>query len=500
MESNFSKHILAPFAQSISVHSLSPALNIAGTTYTYLQLSHRIAAIRQALRQHDASDKIAALAIHDDIDTYASIFALWMEGKAYVPLHPNQPLERNQGIIGQVGTRLILDSADTSPFDALNTSRFNSTDNSPLLTDWVPTDDNQLAYILFTSGSTGVPKGVTISRRNIAAFIDSFWQTGINIDHTDRCLQAFDLTFDVSVQSFLVALTRGACLYTVPYGMVKYLYVAQLIQDQHITFGAMAPSMLTYLRPYFDELDATSLRACILTAEACPTDLMEDWFHCATNTDIYDFYGPTEATIYCTYYKLSRQAVNLSENGIISIGRPLADIHALILSDDGNPVSGQEKGELCISGDQVTPGYWNNPDKNAEAFFEREDDGVVRRYYHTGDLCYRHPSGNIMYCGRIDQQAKIQGFRVELGEIEYHAREFYNRQHRVVAIAFQNASSLTEIALFVESPDQDSAPLLAYLRSKLPGYMVPTRVLYRVSFPLNASDKINRTQLKSEIQ
>ena len=500
MSSTFVQHILTPLAQNLVSRPQSAALYIGDTTYTYQQLAQRIAAVRQALRQYHTTDTIAALAIHDNIDTYASILALWMEGKAYVPLHPNQPLERNQGIIGQVGTQLILDSADTSPFDALNTSVLNPTVDAPLPTDWVPVDDDHLAYILFTSGSTGVPKGVTISRRNIAAFIQSFWQTGINIDHTDRCLQAFDLTFDVSVQSFLVAFTRGACLYTVPYGTVKYLYVAQLIQEHHITFGAMAPSMLTYLRPYFDELDATSLRACILTAEACPTDLMEDWFRCAPNTDIYDFYGPTEATIYCTYYQLSRHSANLSENGIISIGRPLADIHALILADDGTPVSGQEKGELCISGDQVTPGYWKNADKNAEAFFEREEEGTVRRYYHTGDLCYRHPSGNIMYCGRIDQQAKIQGFRVELGEIEYHAREFSNRQHRAVAIAFQNASSLTEIALFVESPEEDPASLLAYLRSKLPGYMVPTRILYRPAFPLNASDKIDRTQLKSEIQ
>ena len=262
----------------------------------------------------------------------------------------------------------------------------------------------------------------------------------------------------------------------------------------------MAPSMLVYLRPYFDELDATSLRACILTAEACPTDLMEEWYRCAKNTDIYDFYGPTEATIYCTYYKLSRNAKNLSENGIISIGRPLATIHAIILAEDGTVIIGQNKGELCVSGDQVTSGYWNNPAKNAEAFFTKEVDGTVRRYYHTGDLCYRHPSGNIMYCGRIDQQAKIQGFRVELGEVEYHAREFYHRQHRAVAIAFQNSTSLTEIALFVEHSSEDPALLLAYLRSKMPSYMVPTRVIYRTAFPINASDKIDRTQLKLEIK
>ena len=509
MESNFSSQILVPLLKSIRQYASHTAFNIGGKEYTYLQLGERISSARHLLRQYRDVEQIAALAIHDDIDTYASIFALWMEGMAYVPLHPNQPIGRNTNIINQVGTSLILDSAAQSPFltchfphDTVIVSSAaggSVTDGSELLEEWVEVTDDQLAYILFTSGSTGTPKGVTISRCNVAAFMDSFWKTGIQIDHTDRCLQAFDLTFDVSVQSYLVALTRGASLFTVPYGTVKYLYVAQLIQEQGITFGAMAPSMLTYLRPYFQELDATSLRACILTAEACPIDLMEDWFKCAVNTDIYDFYGPTEATIYCTYYKLSRNQENLSTNGIISIGRPLANIHAIIVAEDGSIINDGSKGELCISGDQVTPGYWNNREKNAEAFFEMEVEGVRRRYYHTGDLCYRHSSGNIMYCGRIDQQAKIQGFRVELGEIEYHAREFSGRAFRAVAIPFLNASSLTEIALFVECPATDPAPLLAYLRSKLPGYMVPTQVFYREAFPLNASDKIDRHRLKSEI-
>ena len=499
MENKFPNFILTPFTQSINRYEKCAALNIAGEEYSYRQLGERVSSIRSEIRRLCPKDRIAGLAVHDDIDTYASIFALWMEGMAYVPLHPNQPLERNKGIVKQVGTKMVLDSSDQSPFDALNTKILSWEDSNLFLDDWAPVDDNELAYILFTSGSTGVPKGVTINRLNIATFLDSFWKTGIQIDHTDRCLQAFDLTFDVSVQSYLIALTRGACLYTVPYRRVKYLYVAQLIQQQRITFSTMAPSMLTYLHPYFDELDASSLRVCILTAEACPTDLMEDWFQCAKNTDIYDFYGPTEATIYCTYYKLSRKGYNLSENGIISIGHPLANIHAIILDEKNEIITDDTKGELCVSGNQVTQGYWNNPAKNQEAFFEIEVEGEIRRYYHTGDLCYRHPSGNIMYCGRIDQQAKIQGFRVELGEIEYHAREYYNRQHRVLAIAFQNTAMLTEIALFVESMEEDSASLLAYLRSKLPGYMVPTRIIYRKTFPLNSSDKIDRKQLKSEL-
>lgn len=497
-DKKFEDYILKPFRLSIAECEDKNAFFIGGAYYAYRLFAQRISAIREEIRVLQSSEQIFALAIHDDLDTYASIFALWMEGKAYVPLHPNQPLERNLNIIEQVGLSNVIDSADISVFDeqpknVMHTSKYKYT--TDYLDNWTEIGDDKLAYILFTSGSTGVPKGVQITRGNVAAFMDSFWKTGVTITEEDRCLQVFDLTFDVSVQSYLVALTRGACVYTVPYGQVKYLYAASLIQEQKITFGAMAPSMLTYLRPYFDEFDANSMRTTILTAEACPVDLMEDWYKCAKNTEIYDFYGPTEATIYCTYYKLNRGSNNLSLNGIISIGKPLANVQAIIIREDGTLVEGQEKGELCIAGDQVTPGYWNNSEKNESSFFVRY--GV--RYYHTGDLCYWEETGDIMYSGRIDQQAKIQGFRVELGEIEHHAREFYNKEHRVVAIAFDNAQKLTEIALFVESAEQDTQALLAHLRSKMPHYMIPSRIIFEPNFPLNKSEKIDRNTLKSRL-
>lgn len=494
----FFENILTPVRKTIRNHAEESAFYIDGTHYVYHQFAERISVIRKHICDLQSNEQIFALAIHDDLDTYASIFALWMEGKSYVPLHPNQPLERNLNIIDQVGLTNVLDSASASVFDSqslnvMHTNQYEYT--TDYLDNWVETNDDALAYILFTSGSTGVPKGVQITRGNIAAFMDSFWKTGITITEEDRCLQVFDLTFDVSVQSYLVALTRGACVYTVPYGQVKYLYAASLIQEHKITFGAMAPSMLTYLRPYFDEFDATSMRTTILTAEACPVDLMEDWYKCAKNTEIYDFYGPTEATIYCTYYKLTRGGNNLSLNGIISIGKPLANVQAIIIREDGSLVEGQEKGELCVAGDQVTPGYWNNQEKNESSFFVHNG----QRYYHTGDLCYWEETGDIMYSGRIDQQAKIQGFRVELGEIEHHARCFYQNNRRVLAIAFENAQSLTEIALFVESETEDSKPLVDYLRGKMPHYMIPTRILYEPTFPLNKSEKVDRNTLKQKL-
>lgn len=494
----FFDNILTPVRKTIRIHVEESAFYIDGTHYVYHQFAERISAIRTHISDLQSAEQIFALAIHDDLDTYASIFALWMEGKSYVPLHPNQPLERNLNIIDQVGLSNVLDSASASVFDgqSLNVMHTNQYEyTTDYLDNWVETNDDALAYILFTSGSTGVPKGVQITRGNVAAFMDSFWKTGITITEEDRCLQVFDLTFDVSVQSYLVALTRGACVYTVPYGQVKYLYVASLIQEHKITFGAMAPSMLIYLRPYFDEFDATSMHTTILTAEACPVDLMEDWYKCAKNTEIYDFYGPTEATIYCTYYKLTRGGNNLSLNGIISIGKPLANVQAIIIREDGSLVDRQEKGELCVAGEQVTPGYWNNQEKNESSFFVHNG----QRYYHTGDLCYWEETGDIMYSGRIDQQAKIQGFRVELGEIEHHARCFYQNNRRVLAIAFENAQSLTEIALFVESETEDSKPLVDYLRGKMPHYMIPTRILYEPTFPLNKSEKVDRNTLKQKL-
>lgn len=465
MRDLFQDWVLDPILRSIDVFASKDAFCISGTRYSYRQFGEAIEVKRNEYKERKES--ICALEIHDDLDTYASIVALWLEGKAYVPINPNHPEDRNRRIIDQI-------SGFECPFT------------------------DPLAYVLFTSGSTGLPKGVAISRKNVGAFMDSFWKTGVTVDENDRCLQCFDLTFDVSVQSFLAALTRGACVYTVPYGQVKYLQVASLIHESHITFGAMAPSMLVFLRPYFDELDASSLKTCILTAEACPADLIEEWQKCARNAEIYDFYGPTEATVYCTAYHCPRNAPVLSVNGVVSIGKPLSNVTAIILDDRGKIVDIQEgKGELCVAGDQVTQGYWNNPEKNASSFSIIEYDGQKLRFYHTGDLCYRDSTDDLMYLGRIDQQAKIQGFRVELSEIEFHVRTFYENAYRVVAIAFQNDKNITEIALFVECADRSSEALLEYLRSKMPSYMIPSRVLFVEDIPLNSNDKIDRNRLKS---
>jgi D-alanine--poly(phosphoribitol) ligase subunit 1 len=500
MNSLFSKEVLNPIMSNILDKPDLRAFCISEVFYSYRQFGEQISKIRSAIQESDTNQLVIGLVTNDDLETYASVIALWLEGKSYVPLHPNQPIDRCIDILNQIGTFLILDSSGEPRYSKdliIRTKGLSLKDDS--LAYGENSSDEDLAYVLFTSGSTGKPKGVMITRGNIGAFMDAFWKTGIQLSEDDRCLQCFDLTFDVSVQSFLVALIRGACVYTVPGNQPKYLYVSRLINDYRLTFGAMAPSMLRYLQPYFAEIDAESMRSCILTAEACPLSLAQAWSNCATNATIYDFYGPTEVTVYCTYYELKKSGENKSLNGIISIGKPLANLTAIIINEENEIVPEGTKGELCIAGGQVSPGYWKDPSRNNKAFFELEINKEKLRFYRTGDLCFRESDGNIMYIGRLDLQVKIQGFRVELGEIEFHSRKFLDDRN-AVALAFENENLLTEIALFIESPTFAPETLLTYLRSKLPVYMVPSRVFFLPEFPLSLNHKIDRLKLKELIK
>lgn len=494
----FKEQILEPIVKNLSDRPDNNAFCIKGKFYTYGDLRKKVINIRGLLKQRPINNHHIGLVTNNDLETYASIIALWMDGYCYVPLHIKQPIDRCNDIIEQVGIDTILDSSKHTRYNEnmVVDTKTNSSINSDLVyRDDI--DENDLAYILFTSGSTGKPKGVSLTRNNIGSFMDSFWATGIKLGAEDKCLQCFDLTFDVSVQCYLAALISGACAFTVPYGEGKYLAVAGLQEEYNLSFAVMAPSMLRYMMPFFDQLDMSSLKACILTAEACPRDLLESAYKYCPNVDLYDFYGPTETTIYCTFYKLSRNKKNKELNGIISIGKPLKHCIGLILDDKFNELPNGEKGELCIAGTQVTKGYWNNPEKNKTSFFYLDYKGERMRFYHTGDLCYKDSDDDIMYSGRMDNQVKIQGFRVELGEIEHHARVLLNKN--LVCLAIER-EGINHLYLVIEGSQFDTKPLVEYMRSKMPHYMVPEEIVFLDRFPLNNSDKVDRPSIKKMLQ
>lgn len=491
----FSKNILSKIIEAVTKYPDRNAFFINNQSYTYSEFWSAISKIRNGLKELKTESTIFGIVVNDDIETYASIFAIWFEGFAYVPLHPKQPLERNLEIVEQAGLKFILDSNLNSEYDnkiVLKSKAFDESDETFTFTEF---SEDSLAYILFTSGSTGKPKGVQISRENIAVFMDAFLDTGFKVDENDRCLQCFDLTFDVSVQSFLVPLTHGACVYTIPHDQIKYSYVYGLLDDHELTFGVFAPSMIRFLRPYFEEIDLPKLRYCILTAEASPVDLVLEWSKCIPNAAIFNFYGPTEATIYCTYYPVPLKSEIKQANGMLCIGKPFKGIKAVILDDKLEQVENYIKGEMYISGKQLTSGYWASPEKNEESFKMLTFDGVEERFYKTGDLCYQDDDNDIVYFGRLDYQVKIQGYRIELGEIEFNAREIINGKN-AVAFVYDGVAGNQEIAMCLEIKEFNQEAFLASLKSKLPSYMIPSKVYQLEEFPLNTSGKIDRNTIK----
>ncbi len=488
--------LIRKIAESIDSNQSKNAFLIGGEYYTYRFFAQIISNIRKLIQlKVDENEKVVGLIQNDDIQTYAAIIALWFEGKAYVPLNPVAPSERNNSIIDQANISTIIDSSNESKVNSSKIISSNNLENVPINIIPKKTLDNELAYILFTSGSTGIPKGVPITRANVASFSKAFFSMGFEIDESDRFLQMFDLTFDLSVMSYLIPLLIGASIYTIPVDQIKYGYIFKLIDEQKLTFALMVPSILHYLRPHFEEIRSLDLKYSLFCGEALPEDVTSEWAKCVPKAAILNVYGPTESTIFCTSYAFTPTKNNKSINGVLSIGKGMEGVETVIINDH-NEIQGQgESGELCLAGNQLTPNYWKNPEKNKEAFFILNNDPSNTRYYKTGDLCIQDQEGDIMYLGRIDYQIQIQGFRVELGEIEFHAKNFLNSLN-VVVVAFPDFVGNTELGMAIESVEFQIEPLRNYLVKKLPTYMIPKRFNFFESFPLNMNGKTDRNMIK----
>lgn len=476
---------------TFQTHSLQNFLCDDEEFYTYGDLLESISKIRGYIRSNIAEDQInVGLLAGTDINTYAAIFALWFEGKAYVPLLPTAPVDRNTTVIKEAKLSHVLSSREFDqalPASIVNTTKLegNAIKENP-----VEYNPSNIAYILFTSGTTGLPKGVQITLGNLSAFIDAMIDLGHEIHDTDRVLQMFELTFDFSVVSYVLPSYGGACIYTIPEGEVKFNYALDLLEEHHLTVLFLVPSVITYLQMYFDDINEPATRLCSFCGEALTLGITNRWQKCIPNARIINFYGPTEDTVFCSYYDVNSQnQKNL--NDVISVGKAMKNGEMIILNEEGNVAKPEERGELCLYGPQLSPGYWENPQRNEEAFFMLDG----KRFYKTGDLCFMDADGDVMYVGRMDFQAKIQGFRVELSEIEHYATEFLGSDHLSLCVAFTNKLGNTEIGMAIEGKEFDTNDVIDYIKSKLPPYEVPTKVMFFDRFPLNNNGKLDRKKI-----
>jgi len=497
--------LLRKFSESFQKYSKRNAFCIDNTYYSYEQLALAVSKIRKRLENESfKKKKLVGLITFESHDfyTYAAIYSSLFAGIGYVPINPENPVERNNAIIQQTELTTIL----TSKVDDSVKELIKANNLEVILTPELPETEinysfptikeDEIAYILFTSGSTGVPKGVPILQKNISAFIDAFFALGYKIDENDRFVQMFDLTFDFSVICYIAPLIVGACIYPIPSGGIKYANVYTTLEEHKITFACMVPVTISYLRPFFSEINLPELKYTLFCGEALYDDIANEWLNCTPNGKIINAYGPTEATVFCLVYDFDPgKGKTKSFNGVISIGKEMKKMKAIIIDEKKNPLPANEKGELCLSGPQVTPGYVNNPDKNHESFFTiTTNSGQDEIFYRTGDLGMIDEEGDFMYCGRIDYQVKIQGYRVELGEIEHHVRNFTNLVN-VVALPTKNIFGTTQLHLFLENYSGDLKELANYLAAKVPIYMVPSSMSSIPLFPLNSNGKIDRNKL-----
>ncbi|MDF1671926.1 MAG: AMP-binding protein [Vicingaceae bacterium] len=486
-------NFLNTIANNLDTYQSKNAFCIKEQFYTYKEFAQKIAGISEQLVELPAQSNVGVVTT-DSIESYASIFALWFSNLVFVPLSPANAKERNLNNIEQANISTVLSPTNVNA-ENIGLKELNVIETSQLESDVEVKNNNttpeNLLYILFTSGSTGTPKGVPISLNNLNAFVNAFYGIGYAINDEDRFLQIFDFTFDVSVQSYTLPLFKGASVFTVPQTEIKFMSALKILTTHQITFAKLVPSTLHYFKPYFNRINLPHLKYSLFSGEALPYDLAKEWSRCVPNASVENHYGPTEATIDCLYYKLGKSNVE-SHQDVMSIGEPFNGVDAQIIDGDNQFLNTDKQGELVVNGSQVTSGYLNNPEKNKESFIEIG--GKI--YYKTGDLVFKNNNNNFFYCGRIDNQIQIQGYRVEIGEIEFQIKKILSKKN-IIVTAFTINEALS-LALFIEGDeDFDLESFEIKLRKTLPHYMLPKTIKFVSEFPLTTSGKTNVKELKN---
>jgi amino acid adenylation domain-containing protein len=478
----------------------STALIIDGEAWSYAELisaAQEIAAEFPTVNA-GAPQPITAVMAQRHVSSYAGILAARLSGHAYVPLNVNHPCQRNATILqNSAAERVVCGSFAAEKLqnilsvanvaaESLNTVRCGDSKSDYLFEaqgngeEWPPTGEQSLAdlaYILFTSGSTGNPKGVPIRNSELEAYLAAAGPL-VNPQPDDRFSQTFDLTFDLSVHDLFICWENGATL-VVP-SEKELRMPSRYIVEQGITCWFSVPS-LAYQMRLQEDLSAgafPALRHSLFCGEALPTLVAKEWAGAAPNSVVENWYGPTEATIACSRYVVTEEDI---EEDTVPIGKAFSGMELLI-----------QDGELLLAGAQLASGYLNDAEKTAASFITLADG---KQAYRTGDRAEIGADGNARFLGRVDNQVKVRGYRIELGEIEAALRDASSGLN-AVALAWPGGSEIaTTIVAAFEAGTTDTAAVRAKVAAILPDYMLPSTIFCVPEFPKNASGKMDRKAL-----
>ena len=489
---------------SLNVHRARPAFVVRQEVTRYGDLAQATLALAAHLQGTAPRADLVGLLCHRDQSAYRAVLAILLSGKGYVPLNPKLPRARLEAIIACAGLSQVVIGAGCEALaqqllPAVGGSlRGIALDPPPgAARDWrMPVIDMaKPAYLLFTSGSTGEPKGVAVSHANLAAYL-GFVTRLYDYGPSDVHSQTFELTFDLSVHDMLCAWTRGGSL--VRMSGAELLSPARVVRRHGITSWFSVPSLGAMFagRGGLAPDSMPSLRVSLFCGEALPASLATAWAQATPAGIVENLYGPTEATIAITRYRWD--ALNSSthcQHGLVPIGQPFAGQHVAILAEDERLVHGPGRGMLLLGGSQVTGSYWRDALNTAEKY--RDDNGT--RWYVTGDLVEIDGTGCMHFIGRRDSQIKLHGYRIELAEVEHALREAAGTELAVV-LPWPTVETRVDGLTAVVEGAGDALVVLCRLRDSLPDYMVPQAVHFVARLPRNLSGKLDRNALMRALQ
>ena len=454
---------------------------------------------RQLVEAGVGKDDFVCICMERSIEMVVAIWATVKAGGAYVPLNTEDPQSRIAEIIDDCRPKAVLTQphlADCLPPDAnVTVIGDGAADIAECNEDnlgFAPEPD-ALAYMIYTSGSTGKPKGVTVEHEAIHNRV-VWMHEEYGLLPEDRVMQKTPYTFDVSVWEFFWSFAVGSTLVVAePGGHVAMRYLYTLMDEHRVTYLHFVPSVLR-LFLMLPELDKLPIKKLFCSGEALGFDSVERFYEKANaDAEVHNLYGPTEAAVDVSYYHCKRN----SSDRMIPIGKPVSNTGLYVLDESGQPSPIGVPGELHIGGIQLARGYWARKELTAERFVTTSlKDIQHKRLYKTGDLAYFRNDGEIVYMGRNDFQVKINGVRMELGEIETVIRSD-EKTRDVVVVAEEVQGNKNLIAYVVSSePTPDTAEALkALVAESRPSYYVPREIRFLAEMPLTVSGKINRKLL-----
>ena len=467
---------------------------------SYAKLQILVDLVAQRIKNEAPEEKLIAISCSRSVRTIVNLLGVLAAGKAYVPFDFDQPQERLQKIVSETQVRYGLKGLDSEDFSHLGIQEI---EGKYTHSSQAPNYTSDLAYILFTSGTTGVPKGIEVCNASLVNLVE--WQVansqsgpGFNTLHFAR------LTFDISFQEIFSTLVSGGTLHILnnevlkdPHQLLTYIQKNRVhrLFVPFIALQGIANAAVSY------QMYPDSLREIMTCGEQVKvSNTIRKFFSELATCKFFNQYGPTETTIIVSQHYLEGEPETWDD--LPSIGWPISNVEMFLVGPDGKAITTLGAvGEIYITGDCLARGYFKNEKLTAELFRDLDLDGEPKRFYKSGDLAEWNVDGSIKFLGRIDDQVKINGFRVELGEIEVNVSKIEGIEENAVVIGhFKDGQNY--VALFYKCSASAILPdkIKEELRKSLPEYMIPYKYVQVEAMPRTGSGKIDRKSLKTSLE